>query len=207
MIGRRDVRPLVAALAAAVVIVGAALFTLPDRQGAAAPAAAAVPGGAASAGDPPVVAQRAALPETGVEVEAYQVFGGKNPFERPGAPGQISTTTSPGTGTTLPGATTSTFPTTSFFFPTTTTGGGTITTITPGTAPVRGTTVAVLDVYAVAGERTATIRVNGLVYVVKEGDVVAGTLRVVAIDLATECVDFLFGDRRFRLCVGQEIIK
>ena len=200
MIGGRDIRPLVAAVAAAVVIVGVALMALPERDTAAAPldVDAEAPVG------PATEQARAVLPDTGPEIEAYQVFGGKNPFERPG---MVSTTTIP--TTTIPGfpTTTPSGVTTIPGFPTTTPGGGTTTTITPGSEPIRGTTVAVLDVYADFGQPTATIRVNGQVFVVQEGDVVDGTLEVVAIDLATECVDFLFGDRRFTLCVGQEIIK
>ena len=205
MIAGRDIRPLVAAVAAAVVIVAVALMALPERDTAAAPLDVDGAPPAGPAADP----ARVALPDAGPAVEAYQVFGGKNPFERPG---MVSTTTfpttTPGGVTTIPGFPTTTpgGVTTIPGFPTTTPG-VTVTTVTPGPDPIRGTIVAVLDVYTEFGERTATIRVNGRVFVVQEGDVVDGTLEVVSIDLATECVDFLFGDRRFTLCVGQEIIK
>lgn len=194
----RTIRAMVGVLAAAVVLVAGALWVLPG-------------GGAGSTPDPPeqasvvvgdAPAPRARLPAT-PQVDTYQIFGGKNPFQRPelGADGAATTTTSvPGDGggtttsTTQPGGGTGTTSTTT-------------TTIQPGTDPVRGTTIALVEVFVENGVDTALVRVNGQLYEVVEGEVFAGRFEVVDIDVAAGCADFLFGDRAFTLCEGQEIIK
>jgi hypothetical protein len=112
-----------------------------------------------------------------------------------------TTTTTPGTG----GGTTTT--TTTFFPP----GGGggtsTTTTVVPGQDPIRGTTIALVDVFAEGSEKKAVVRVNGRLYVAAEGDTFAGDITLVRVDLGTRCADFTMGSRPFSLCVGQEIIK
>jgi hypothetical protein len=186
-------------LAVAVVVVGGALWLLP--LGGAEPAP--TPGGQQVLAPDVVENPGAAQVAVGGEVESYEVFGGKNPFQRPPEGGAApTTTTTPGTPGTGGGTTTTTT------FPP---GGGgatsTTTTVVPGQDPIRGTTIALVDVFAEGGEKKATVRVNGRLYVVAEGDTFAGDITLVRVDLGTRCADFTMGSRPFSLCVGQEIIK
>jgi hypothetical protein len=150
------------------------------------------------------------------EFESYEVFGGKNPFERPipipeGGVETTTSTTSAGQSTTTSAAGSST---------TTTSGGSTTSSTSPGTTkpgsttttqggnePIRGTSVTLLEVFVDGGEVVATVRVNGTVYKVSEGDVFAGGFLVVSLDLGTGCGVFQYGGRQFGLCEGEQIIK
>lgn len=194
----RTIRAMVGVLAAAVVLVAGALWLLP--RGGAGSTAEEPRQASVVVGDAP--APRAQLPAP-AQVDTYQIFGGKNPFQRPdrGADEAATTTTSvPGDGggtttsTTQPGGVTGTTSTTT-------------TTIQPGTDPVRGTTIALVEVFVENGVDTALVRVNGQLFEVVEGEVFAGRFEVVDIDVTAGCADFLFGDRAFTLCEGQEIIK
>lgn len=148
-------------------------------------------------GDLPSVAYAA-----GDAVETFEVFGGKNPFQRP-----LSLPASdpfdddddgddPDDGDDTP-----------------TDGGSTTTTVVPATPdqgdtePTRGRTVELLDVFDDASETLAQVRVDSTVYLVQVGDVFAISFKVVALDLASGCGDFLFGDSAFELCEGSEILK
>jgi hypothetical protein len=142
-------------------------------------------------------------------IETFEVFGGKNPFQRPlslPSPGGGSTTVpSSGGGEATPSSTTA---------PSSGGGGSTSTTTTvpaapsqDQTEPVRGSTVAMLDIFDDAGGTRAQVRVNSTAYLVREGQVFAGVFRVVSLDLGTGCGEFLFGDTPFDLCKGQEILK
>jgi hypothetical protein len=192
-------RSAVGLLATAVAVVAGALWLLPI--GGAEPGS---PTGSQQVVAPDVVedAGLAAQVAAAGEVESYEVFGGKNPFQRPPEGGAVptTTTTTPGTG----GGTTTT---TTFFPP----GGGggtsTTTTVVPGQDPIRGTTIALVDVFAEGSEKKAVVRVNGRLYVAAEGDTFAGDITLVRVDLGTRCADFTMGSRPFSLCVGQEIIK
>lgn len=130
-------------------------------------------------------------------VETFEVFGGKNPFEkptlRPAGSGNTTTTTVPGTNP--DGATTTTTP------------GATTTTAPIDVDPVRNQTVALIEVFEDDGVTTATVRVGSTVYRVAVGDVFESSYQVVSLDLAEGCGVFLFGDTRFQLCEGQEILK
>lgn len=129
-------------------------------------------------------------------VETFEVFGGKNPFERPTLrPATVTTTTTSVPGTDPDGATTTTAP------------GATTTTTPVEVNPVRNQTVALIEVFDDDGEVTATVRVGSTVYRVRAGDVFEGSYQVVSLDLADGCGIFLFGDTRFELCEGQEILK
>ena len=191
-------RSAVALLATAVVVVAGALWLLPIGSAGPAPPAASPQALAADVvEDPGAAAQVAAAGE----VESYEVFGGKNPFQRPPDGGTAPTTTTtpvPGTG----GTTTSTT-----FFPPFPGGTSTTTTVVPGQDPIRGTTIALVDVFAEGSEKKAVVRVNGRLYVAAEGDTIAGDITLVRVDLGTRCADFTMGSRPFSLCVGQEIIK
>ncbi len=130
--------------------------------------------------------------------ETFEVFGSKNPFQPPnGAPGAGTTpTTAPGGGTPS-------------------TGGGTATTIpsTDGggasgseTAPRASQRVALLDIYQLNGATVADVRVNSTVYPhLAPGEQFADSYKVVSLE--GTCGSFLFGDERFRLCKGEEVLK
>ena len=130
--------------------------------------------------------------------ETFEVFGSKNPFQPPNG--------APGTGTT---------PTTASGGGTPSTGGGTATTIpsTDGggasgseTAPRASQRVALLDIYQLNGATVADVRVNSTVYPhLAPGEQFAGSYKVVSLE--GTCGSFLFGDERFRLCKGEEVLK
>jgi hypothetical protein len=75
----------------------------------------------------------------------------------------------------------------------------------PSTQPTPGQHVVLEAVFVRNGTRFATVSVNGTEYTVKKGDTFAGNYRVV--DLSGQCGTFVFGDERFTLCVGQEVLK
>ncbi len=127
-------------------------------------------------------------------IETFEVFGAKNPFERPLSL-QIATTPpddDPLAVTTLPDPST----------------GGERSTTTTLLAPSRGSRVQLSEIYA-AGEGTvANLVVDSELYeAVGEGDIFANVYQVIELDLATQCGQFLVGDVDFELCVGQEILK
>ncbi len=140
-------------------------------------------------------------------VETFEVFGGKNPFEPPSVFPVSSPPDTVGEPASTPtdngsGATTTTTPTDSGG------GGGTTTTTQPVEQdPGRAESVALLEVFADSEGTVATVRVSGVVYQVREGDVFADSYQVVSLDQGTGCGEFLFGDSQFTLCEGQEILK
>ncbi len=115
--------------------------------------------------------------------ETFDVFEGKDPF-RP----LVAVGPGGGGGGPTPGASP--------------TPGG-----TPGPdgGPSDGQRVSLLDIRSENGAQVATVEVNGQSYNVKEGDRFAGSYRVV--DLTSKCGTFVFGDERFTLCIGQEVLK
>lgn len=127
--------------------------------------------------------------------ETFEVFSTKNPFTPlvgtapPGTPTTAPVTTAPGApATTAPG------------------GVGGATTTTAGVEPRRAQRVALLEIFTEGGERLATVRVNDTVYErLRPGDTFAVSYKVVALE--DRCGTFLFGDDRFRLCVGEEVLK
>jgi hypothetical protein len=147
--------------------------------------------------------------------ETFEVFSTKNPFTPlvggtgtgTGTGGGTVVTTPPATG----GGTTVTTPTTS----PPSGGGSTVVTTAPptgggtgggGTEPRVRTRVALLDVYADDGRRVANVRVNDTVYeAVAPGEEFATSFRLVSLD--DTCGTFLYGDDRFRLCQGEEVLK
>jgi hypothetical protein len=63
-----------------------------------------------------------------------------------------------------------------------------------------------LDVYQADGATVADVRVNSTVYSkLAPGEEFAGSYKVVSLD--GTCGSFLFGDERFRLCKGEEVLK
>jgi hypothetical protein len=56
-----------------------------------------------------------------------------------------------------------------------------------------------------AGRVVTNMKVGSTVYKVGIGDTFATSFKVV--DLQSSCGTFLFGDNRFGLCAGQEILK
>ncbi|MCA1834179.1 MAG: hypothetical protein ABR548_04055 [Actinomycetota bacterium] len=71
--------------------------------------------------------------------------------------------------------------------------------------PSGGQRVSLVDINTRNGTLLATVEVNGKSYTVKEGDTFAGSYRV--LDLTKSCGTFVFGDERFTLCIGQEVLK
>ena len=65
--------------------------------------------------------------------------------------------------------------------------------------------VTLIDVFKQDGTQMATVEVADKTYTVKKGDTFATDFKVV--DLTSNCGTFLFGDERFSLCVGQEVLK
>lgn len=135
--------------------------------------------------------------------ETFEVFGTKNPFQppngTPGAGGATDTTAPSGAGGGTGG-----------------TGGGTATTIPAtdgaggasgaGTEPRASQRVALLDIYQLGGATVADVRVNSTVYTqLAPGEEFAGSYKVVSLE--GTCGSFLFGDERFRLCKGEEVLK
>ncbi len=131
-------------------------------------------------------------------IETFEVFGAKNPFERPLAfetPTDVPPTDDSGTpladpsdGETGDGSEAAP-PTTEF-------------------APERGTRVQLREIYDIESGTVATVVVDGIAYEeVGEGQVFAQTFQVVSLDVGTGCGMFLQGDVDFELCVGQEILK
>lgn len=136
--------------------------------------------------------------------ETFEVFSTKNPFEPLIFTGPDVTIPPDGSGTTVPpggnGRTGTTVPGGSGGTPTTAPGGD------GGAEPERRERVALLDLFdGDDGERTASVRVNDTVYTVTTGEQFAD--RYQAVSLGEECGDFLFGDSRFELCVGEETVK
>lgn len=114
--------------------------------------------------------------------ETFDVFEGKDPF-RPliAEPAPVSPTprgTPAPTGSPTPG---------------------------PDGGPSTGQRVSLLDIFIQGSTRYATVEVDGETFTVKEGDRFAGNFRV--LDLTAKCGTFVFGDERFTLCIGQEVIK
>lgn len=73
-------------------------------------------------------------------------------------------------------------------------------------APRPSQRVALLDVYRAGGGTVADVRVNDTVYRrLAPGQTFAGSYQVVS--LSGSCGSFLFGDERFRLCKGEEVLK
>lgn len=137
--------------------------------------------------------------------ETFEVFSMKNPFtpvvdigpiDEPG--GSTTTTTSfPPTG----GSTS----TTSTTFQT---GGSTTTTLPQSTDPRASQEVEMLALFTdTDGRVVSQVRVDNLVSKVGTGDVFATSYMVVSLSLGDQCGVFLFGDDRFNLCVGEQLLK
>ncbi len=78
----------------------------------------------------------------------------------------------------------------------------------PAAEPRSGQRVALLEVFVDAkGVTVASIRVNDTVYEVAEGASFATSYKVVTLSVADGCGQLLYGDDRFRLCEGEELLK
>lgn len=85
--------------------------------------------------------------------------------------------------------------------------GGTTST-TAGPPPRQPDRVSLLEVFTDAGGQVvASVRVNDITHQVAEGDDFATSYRVVDLDISTRCAQLLFGDDRFGLCEGDEVLK
>lgn len=54
------------------------------------------------------------------------------------------------------------------------------------------------------GVSSASVRVDGAVFDARVGQDFAGSYRIVSLDTASKCGEFLFGDQHFSLCEGEE---
>jgi hypothetical protein len=137
---------------------------------------------------------------------SFEVFNTKNPFTplmSPTAPGGTTATTTAGAATGVAtGGTTAAG------------GGTTATTVAAGggaaggsaTAPRQSQRVALVNVYTKNGKTVADVRVNDTVYTaLAPGQTFASNFKVVS--LQGQCGTFLFGDERFQLCEGEEVLK
>lgn len=88
-------------------------------------------------------------------------------------------------------------------------GGSDTSTTTTTTAPPRyPDRVQLLEVFQdPGGQVVASVRVNDTTYQVAEGDDFATSYRVLDLDIGTRCAELLFGDDRFGICEGQEVLK
>ena len=74
------------------------------------------------------------------------------------------------------------------------------------TEPRRSQRVALLNVYQSGGRTVADVRVNDTVFTkLAPGATFASNFKVVS--LQGQCGTFLFGDERFQLCKGEEVLK
>lgn len=169
----------------------------------------------ASTGTPPP--PPAAPAPAGTEpVETFEVFTTKNPFtplvasepivETPafsppapsGEAAPVATTPAPAPAPTPAPAPSVTAPTPD---PVGASGGS-------ATAPRPQQRVAVLEVFTdAAGAPRASVRVNDTVYDVGQGERFATSYQVVELAVDEGCGQFLFGDDRFRVCEGEELLK
>jgi hypothetical protein len=166
-------------------------------------------GGGTPASQPPLARPRVTTttrPAGPAPSESFEIFTTKNPFAPlvnpagAAAGGGTSATTPAGGGTTG-----------------TTTAGGAGTTATTAVGgggaaggasnePRRTQRVALLNVYQSGGRTVADVRVNDTVYPkLAPGATFATNFKVVS--LQGNCGSFLFGDERFQLCKGEEVLK
>jgi hypothetical protein len=141
--------------------------------------------------------------------ETFEVFSTKNPFTPVVSTGGFPEPIPPDEEDPF-STTTTTFPTggstTSTSFPSSF--GSTTTTLPTSTEPRTPQQVEMLELFTdTNGEVVAQVRVDSVVYKVGEGDVFATSYQVVSLSLAEQCGEFLFGDDRFTLCVGEELLK
>lgn len=175
---------------AAVAVVGSAMAAIGSS-----PDASLDPGAA----QPRIVAAQE-TPEAAL-AQDQRVGGPRDPFkplidETDPLASTTSTTTTGGTTSTTTGTGSSTSTTS-----TTVAGGTTSTTgFVPGTV-----TVALKEIRTVSGALQATIEVDGINYIVREGDSFAGDFTVVT--LFTDRAVLTFQGRTFELRVGEAILK
>lgn len=76
----------------------------------------------------------------------------------------------------------------------------------PAPAPAPGEArFALAEVFQdAAGQVLARVRINDVVHEVAVGTDFAERYRLVSVDLVSRCASFLFGDKRFELCEGEE---
>lgn len=145
---------------------------------------------------------------TELPIETYEVFLARDPFQ-PVITGVANTTGGTG-GTTGDGSTGGTGGTATGGTTTggtggtggTTTGGGCV---SQGETVCDGQVVSLVDVFVEDGQERAIIQVDSTLYTVGEGDLFAANFRVLTID--PPCVTLLYGDDRFSLCEGEQVLK
>ncbi|MBV8160328.1 MAG: hypothetical protein JO265_05340 [Acidimicrobiia bacterium] len=186
-------RAVVIAAAGAVVLLLFFLVVLPNLFGGGG-------GGTGTTAQPPLVrppVSTTVAPAPAAPAGSFEQFMGKDPFAplmspaTPGGGGATPTTVAGG-GTT--GATT-----------TTVAGAGGASGGT-ATQPLPSQRVALLNIYVKGGATVADVRVDDTVYTgVAPGQTFASNFQLVS--LQGQCGTFLFGDERFQLCKGEEVLK
>lgn len=84
----------------------------------------------------------------------------------------------------------------------------TTTTTLPPSQPRTQQRIKLLNVFtATNGATRASVRINDTVYDVAGGDRFATSFQVVELSIDQHCGEFLFGDDRFRICEGEELLK
>jgi len=198
----RQQRVIVIAGAGVVVLLVFFLLILPNLFG------SGGSGGGGTASQPPLARPRVTTTTVAGKspgappAESFEVFSTKNPFTplvNPAGGAATTATTVAGGGT--GGATTGGAGTTA-----TTAAGGGGASGGAATAPRRSQQVALLNVYTKNGQTVADVRVNDTVYTaLAPGQTFATNFQVVS--LQGKCGTFLFGDERFQLCEGEEVLK
>jgi hypothetical protein len=191
-------RALVLGAAGVIVLLLLIVFVLPNLFGGGG-------GGTSSTSSQPPLARPSVttttVPRSAAPAESFEVFNTRNPFTPLGSPvgaagGATATTVAGGTAGGTSG------------------GGATATTVAGGggasggaaTEPRASQRVALLNVYTKNGKTVADVRVNDTVYTaLTPGQTFASNYKVVS--LQGNCGTFLFGDERFQLCEGQEVLK
>ncbi|NOX29210.1 MAG: hypothetical protein GXP35_04035 [Actinobacteria bacterium] len=143
-------------------------------------------------------------------IETFEVFGGKNPFERPTLLPSGASRVDTSSTTTPDGTPVTTTPADGSSGGTATdadTADTTTTTQPVEVDPIRNQVIGLVEVFDDNGTVTATVKVGSTVYRVQKDQVFEGSYKVVSLDIATGCGTFLFGDVPFDLCEGQEILK
>ncbi len=182
---------------------GDPLTAPPIVAGGAAPATALLPGAPAAPGAPAVPGPPADPPP-----ENNDGFTHKYPFTpqvdlTPDAPGVVTDVSGPVTGGTDDGD----LPSTSTPSDPTDTADGTDDPGTTASGPRPVQRVSLIDVSSGDDGARASIQVNDNLYEVAEGEEFAGSYRVVSLSDSEGCAQLLYGDDRFRVCEGEELLK
>lgn len=140
-----------------------------------------------------------------------RLVGGGSPEPLPPLPSTFPTGTPTATASPLPRATESALGRDPFRPLVTESSPGASPSASPSATPTATPTssearrVKLVDVFLDHGERVATVLVDGSEYTVAPGETFADSFELLS--LTSSCGNFVFGDERFTLCLGQEAVK